>query len=141
MKKKSYRTDGRGALIEFLSRNPDRQFTAEELCFAINGNESEGKSSVYRHLTYLCADETVRKFRNEDLNRSVYQYVGKNCDCSRHFHQKCTHCGRICHLDCSDSLDFAAHLLKEHGFLVDCGQSILYGVCADCRTAERGGQA
>ncbi|MBQ7346439.1 MAG: transcriptional repressor [Clostridia bacterium] len=139
MKKKNYRSDGRAALVEFLSQNPDCQFTTEELCLAVNGSETEGRSSVYRHLTQLCEDETVRKFRNEARKCAVYQYIGKNCDCGNHFHEKCTRCGRLRHLDCSDSAAFAEHLLLVHGFAVDRGQSILYGLCADCRAAEKGG--
>ena len=136
MTKKTYKTDGREALIEFLSRNPDRQFTADELCHAVNGDGEGGRSSTYRHLTALCADSTVRKFRSETHNCAVYQYIGKKCDCSTHFHEKCTRCGAIRHLACDDSIRFAAHLLEVHGFSVDCGQSILYGVCATCREAE-----
>jgi hypothetical protein len=30
-------------------------------------------------------------------------------------------------------MEFARHLLIEHGFSVNCGQSILYGICSDCR--------
>lgn len=138
MNKKTYRTDGRRELIAFLSQNPDRQFTTEELCCAVNGSTAHGKSSVYRHLTSLCREEVVRKFRNEDRNCNVYQYVGERCDCSRHFHEKCLRCGSIHHLDCEGSLEFTAHLLKVHGFAVDCGQSILYGVCAACREKEGG---
>ncbi len=138
--KKVYNTGGRRELIEFLSQNPDRQFTTEELCLAVNGDTAHGKSSVYRHLTSLCQDEIVRKFRSEERNCSVYQYVGDRCDCGKHFHEKCLRCGQISHLDCTDSIEFAAHLLKEHGFAVDCGQSILYGVCAACRS-QKGGQA
>ena len=136
--KKSYRSDGRQALAEFFSRNPDRQFTTEELCIALHGSEADGRSSIYRHLTRLCTDDVVRKFYNGEQKCAVYQYVGKSCDCGKHFHQKCTQCGSLRHLDCDDSLDFAAHLLKAHGFLVDCGQSILYGLCADCRATEKG---
>ena len=136
MTKKTYKTGGREALIEFLSRNPDRQFTADELFRAVNQEGTGGRSSTYRHLTALCADATVQKFRNEEQNCSVYQYIGKTCDCSTHFHEKCTRCGAIRHLACDDSLRFVAHLLEKHGFLVDCGQSILYGVCDACRGAE-----
>ena len=138
MEKKSYQTKGRRELIAFLAKNPDRQFTVEELCLAVNGDTEQGKSSIYRHLTRLCESESVRKFRNEERNRSVYQYVGEHCDCSRHFHEKCLRCGTLRHLECDDSLDFAAHLLAVHGFAVDPGQSILYGVCASCRALEGG---
>lgn len=140
MKKNVYRTGGRQELIEFLSRNPDRQFTTEELCLAVNGDSERGKSSVYRHLTQLCQDEILRKFRNEERNCNVYQYVGEHCDCGSHFHEKCLRCGDLRHLDCTDSVIFIEHLLKVHGFAVDCGQSILYGLCASCR-AKEGGRA
>ena len=138
MAQKYYKTAGREALIEFLAKNPDRQFTTQELCLAVNGDAAHGKSSVYRHLTELCAENTVRKFRSEEQNCSVYQYVGGACDCGRHFHEKCLSCGSLKHLDCLDSMQFAAHLLAEHGFEIDCGQSILYGLCADCRAARDG---
>ena len=133
--KKSYDTEGRRALIEFLSHNPDRQFTVSDLCRAVNGGEGIGQSSIYRRLNELCNDEIVRKFYNESRNRALYQYVGSSCDCSRHFHEKCLRCGALHHLECDVSLRFAEHLLAEHGFSIDCGQTILYGVCAACRAA------
>ena len=138
MKTKTYRTDGRRALIDFLERNPDRQFTVEELCSAVHGDCESGKSSVYRHLGELCKSETVRKFHSDTDDRAVYQYIGESCDCHAHFHEKCLQCGALRHLDCDDSIAFAAHLLAVHGFEVDRGQSILYGVCADCRAAREG---
>ena len=134
--KSVYHTEGRGRLIEFLRANPDRQFTADELCIAVNGDAEHKRSSVYRTLSLLCEEAEVRKFRSEEQRCSVYQYVGRGCDCDRHFHQKCLSCGQINHLDCDDSLRFAAHLLAEHGFEVNCGQSILYGLCAACRKKE-----
>ena len=137
MTKKAYHTDGKRALCDFLAQNPDRQFTTEELCLALHGN-TEKKSSVYRHLSELCEKDVLRKFRSEERNCALYQYVGKGCDCGSHFHAKCLQCGTIRHLACGDSLTFAAHLREEHGFAVDCGQSILYGLCADCR-AKQGG--
>ena len=138
MEKKRYRTVGREALIEYLSQNPDRQFTVEELCLAVNGDLRQGKSSVYRQLGDLCRDEAVRRFQSSDGRGSVYQYVGRDCDCKVHFHEKCTRCGAIRHLECGDADGFVAHLLSEHGFEIDCGRSVLYGTCAVCREAEGG---
>lgn len=136
--KKNYHTEGREALIDFLSRNPDRQFTVDELCREVRGGATLGKSSVYRQLGELCAKESVRRFYSDGQKRALYQYVGRTCDCSRHFHEKCLRCGSLKHLECDDSRLFAEHLLKVHGFSIDCGQSILYGVCAKCRAAEGG---
>ena len=133
MKKKSYQTKGRQELIRFLSQNPDRQFTTEEICVAINGDGEKGKSTVYRLLSTLCKEDVVRRFRNEEGSCNVYQYVGADCDCKLHFHEKCLDCGKLQHLDCHGTAEFARHLLAEHGFAVDCGQTVLYGLCADCR--------
>ena len=143
MEKKRYKTAGREALIDYLSQNPDRQFTVEELCLAVNGDLRQGRSSVYRQLGDLCRDEAVRKFQGGDGRGSVYQYVGRACDCNAHFHEKCTRCGSIRHLECGDADGFVAHLLAEHGFAVDRGQSVLYGLCSACRETcdAEGGRA
>jgi Fur family ferric uptake transcriptional regulator len=141
MTKQYYHTRGREALIAYLREHPDCQFCAEELCQAINEQTSTGKSTVYRHLTQLCREDAVRRFRSEERGCNVYQYVGEGCDCRLHFHEKCLRCGRIEHLDCHGSSEFAAHLRAEHGFVVDCGQSILYGLCAECYAKAEGGNA
>lgn len=138
MQKKSYNTAGRAALISFFSSHPDEQFTAEELCKALYGDEKSRKSSVYRQLTRLCDDHSVQKFRSADNLCDVFQYVGEGCDCDEHFHEKCIRCGKVEHLDCHASSEFFQHLLKEHGFQVLCGRSVLYGLCAKCR---EGGQS
>ena len=137
MKKQQYRTAGREALVEFLSSHPDRQMTADEIYTAVTGITQVGKSSVYRQLSLLCAEESVRRFHSDAQGKDVYQYVGKGCDCRNHFHEKCIECGRVVHLDCHATAEFVAHLAGEHGFSVDCGKTILYGVCAECR--EKGG--
>ena len=135
MEKKTYRTEGREHLKSFLKAHPDRQFTAEELCEQVCGSSM---SSLYRRLTELCEDGSVKAFRNESLRRNVYQYVGAGCDCGKHFHAKCLRCGKLEHLSCGDSLEFARHLQCDHGFLIDCGQSVLFGLCADCGRKSEG---
>ena len=132
-----YQTVGKEKLLRFLSERPDCQFTVEEICLGVNGNEKRGRSSIYRQLTGLCGADAVRRFRNGENGRSVYQYVGEVCDCRHHFHAKCLRCGALEHLDCGDSVEFANHLLDEHGFRVDCSQSVLYGLCAACAAKEK----
>ena len=141
MKKQDYRTEGRQKLLRFLAEHPDCQFTVDEICEEVNGNAESGKSSVYRQLSEFCRRDTVRKFRSAELKRSVYQYVGSECDCRTHFHAKCVKCGKMEHLDCGDSSQFAHHLLTDHGFHIDCGQSVLYGICAGCHREQEGANA
>ncbi|MBE6554004.1 MAG: hypothetical protein E7666_06660 [Ruminococcaceae bacterium] len=134
--KQTYKTGTRNALVKYMAQHPDRQFTADALCVAINGDAECRKSSIYRHIAALCEDGILQKTRSENGDRNVYQYVGELCDCGSHFHEKCLRCGSLHHLKCVDSLRFAEHLLAEHGFSVNCGQSILYGICAECRKKE-----
>ena len=138
MEKKSYRTPGRQRIGKFFAENPDRQFTTEEICVALNGDAEMGRSSIYRHLSELCSAEIIQKFHSAERNCHVYQYVGSECDCRNHFHGKCIQCGAIEHLGCHDSTQFVSHLMQEHGFEVFCGQSILYGLCEKCRSVNKG---
>ena len=133
MKRKPYQTAGRTALEVFFKEHPDKQFTAEELHQAVCKQTQTGKSSVYRHISQLCESETVRSFYNKDRQCNLYQYIGEACTCRDHLHEKCIQCGKIEHLDCHISSDFIEHLQKEHGFTLQCNQTILYGICAECR--------
>ena len=133
MSKKSYQTVGKQALIGFFKTHPDCQFTADELYQQISVESPCAKSSLYRRLNELCHGEIIRKFYSADTARSVYQYVGDHCDCDSHFHEKCLSCGKIVHLECDASATFAMHLLQEHGFELNCGESIWYGYCEHCR--------
>ena len=36
-------------------------------------------------------------------------------------------------MDCSFMETILSHFIDEHGFAVDCGRTVIYGVCASCR--------
>ena len=144
MEKKHYRTAGRTRLAAYL-----RQIAAEPpknaeeiyngLCHfcSADGVTAPGRSSVYRMLATLCDEGEITKFPagNGD-NTSVYQHVGAHKHCDRHFHLHCLRCGDVLHLECGCSDEVAAHLLGAHGFTVDRGRSVLYGICAACGKQE-----
>ena len=132
----TYKTAGRQRLLDFLQSNPDRQFPVDELNRELNlirGDEAghSSKSSLYRHLSELCDEGSVRKYRSDSQSAYVYQYVGRG-DCCHHFHLKCVSCGTLVHLECTVSEELLAHIRSDHHFRVDSGRSILYGVCENC---------
>ena len=138
---KTYKTAGRQRLLSFLQSSPDRQFGVDELTEELDRlQESEGqkqsKSTLYRHLSELCAEGTVRKYRSDTQSAYVYQYVGRG-DCCRHFHLKCVTCGDLIHLECTVSEELLSHISAHHGFEVDSGRSILYGLCEACAALEK----
>lgn len=134
MRSKSYNTAGRKALIEYMAKNPDRQFTVDELFLALS--PSVGKSSLYRLLEKLAGDGVVRKFKESELSATAFQYVGNDEDCSRHLHLKCADCGKLVHLECPNSIELLRHIYREHGFFIDSKKSVLYGKCKDCQITD-----
>ena len=136
----TYKTAGRARLLEFLESHPDRQFTADELCGELDvltsGESKTKKSTLYRHLSELCGEGTVRKYRSDTQSAYVYQYVGQG-DCRHHFHLKCVVCDALIHLECTVSEELLSHISAHHGFEVDSGRSILYGLCRSCATPKQ----
>ncbi|MBE6586593.1 MAG: hypothetical protein E7645_08785 [Ruminococcaceae bacterium] len=138
----TYKTEGKTRLIEFFSGHPDIQYTADQLHTALEEaypeaytGKSTGKSSLYRQLSGLIEEGTVRKFRDDTQSAYVYQYVACGA-CSHHFHLKCLSCGKLEHLDCVISDQLLTHISVDHNFCIDRGRSILYGLCADCHRKE-----
>ncbi len=133
MRRSTYNTSGKRTLLAFLEENTDKQFTVDELMRALSDKDIKiGKSSLYRILDKLCAEGAVRKFKHEETDSSIFQYIGSDAECSHHLHLKCTACGKLVHLHCAQSADLVDHILHDHGFTVDRKRSVLYGLCRDC---------
>ena len=136
----TYNTAGRQRLLDFLESHPERQFPVDELTEELDrlseaGNGRSSKSTLYRHLSELCDEGTVRKYRSDTQSAYVYQYVGRG-DCCHHFHLKCLSCGALVHLECTVSEELLSHISSDHHFRVDSGRSILYGTCEACAAKE-----
>lgn len=122
----SYQTQQKTALLDFLQKNAEQQFTIEEIISAL-GEEAPGKSTAYRLIKKLCDENLVRRFTRDGTASAVYQLAGKSC-CAEHLHIKCVNCGLLIHLD-NAACDALA---KTTGFEIDDEKSMLYGRCAAC---------
>ena len=133
MRRSTYNTAGKKALVRFLAERDDRQFTVEELFAALAAEEIHiGKSSLYRLLEKLCAEGAVRKFKQEQSDASLFQYIGSDAECAHHLHLKCSECGKLVHLHCDMSAELVEHIFHDHGFSIDRKRSVLYGICREC---------
>ena len=135
-----YRTEQKKLLLDFLKANSENSYTIEEIIAGL-GDNSIGKSTVYRQLARLCEQGLLRRFESTDadgLAVHVYQYVSPEQNCAGHFHLKCQRCGRVSHADADLTERISAQVGAEYGFLVDCGASMLYGLCAVCREQTKG---
>ncbi len=134
-----YKTRQSVEILSLLAENKERHLTAEEVYLLLKSRgESVGQTTVYRHLERLCEAGKVRKFAGADGGGACFQLAENGEVCRAHYHLKCTACGALLHAECDFLNALSEHIQKEHGFAVDNGRTVFYGLCADC--AKKGEQ-
>lgn len=129
-----YATASRKKILDFLKSNSDRTVTVTDIDSYLKRNDSEVNiTTIYRYLDKLAKEGTVIKYVAEKGSQAVYQYVEHGHRCEEHLHLKCVKCGMIIHLECAFMDEIAEHIGKEHGFMLQCKNSIIYGLCEKCR--------
>lgn len=133
-----YNTRQKREMLAFLKQHDLKHYTVDDLVFEMQEQgEKVGRSTVYRYLEQLADQGNVRKYQNS-RGITLYQHV-ENCEaCDGHFHMMCRICGRLLHVDCELMAGLAEHIFKDHGFELDPRETILKGVCAQCKGAQEG---
>ncbi len=128
----AYQTRQQEAVASLFSKNQDTCLTAEEAYAALLSEGMDvGKTTVYRVITKLCERGVLRRYAPRERGEAAsYQH---NPCAQSHMHIRCVSCGALAHLHCDEVEAFAAHLKGHHGFTLDEGQTILYGMCENCR--------
>lgn len=132
---KSYKTKQRANIIKYLINNKSKHITAEMiLTYFKDIGEPIGKSTIYRYLDSLVADNKVRKYvASESGSAACFQYIDDAHECKEHYHMKCTKCGNLIHLNCDEIEELSKHIFREHKFKLDVCKTILYGICQNCQ--------
>lgn len=125
---KTYKTDARRALMDFMKNNAQRQFTAEEIAEMLS--DHAGKSTVYRLLSRLCDEGEIRRLPRTGERGAFYQAIPDD-KCLGHLHMKCVGCGLLVHLNEDESRRILA-LAHCRDFTVDTKKTMIYGRCASC---------
>lgn len=129
-----YATASRKKILEYLKNNSSRTVTAADISLYLKEQDSEVNiTTIYRYLDKLETDGTVMKYVAEKGSQAGYQYVELGHRCEEHLHLKCVVCGGISHLECAFMDEISEHILKDHGFVLQCRNSIIYGTCKACR--------
>jgi len=128
----NYQTRQQEAIEALFRAHAEDCMTAEEVHKALAENGMDiGKTTVYRAITRLCQTGSLRRYAAHDSGAAAhFQY---NPCRESHLHIRCTHCGALAHLHCDEVEAFSQHLTHHHGFALDEGQTILYGLCESCR--------
>lgn len=134
---RSYNTKSRKYILEFLKNNGNKTVSVSDITEYLESMDiSVNFTTVYRFLNKLAAEHKVIKITDESGARAVYQFVGYKNSCSEHIHIKCTHCGRLEHIECDFMEHIRTHLFNDHGFDLKCEGSILYGICSACKNKK-----
>ena len=120
-------TRQRQQLLEYLSKHTDEQMTARQIADALTA-ESISISAVYRNLSALEEEGILKRSIRENTREVYYQYIAAE-GCKDSLHLSCRVCGKSIHLGEKET----EQLLESTGFQIDKTETILYGVCADCR--------
>ena len=133
----SYATASRRKILEYLKNSNDHTVTAADVDEYLKKHDSEVNiTTIYRYLDKLAKDGTVIKYVAEKGCQAAYQYVEQGKGCCDHLHLQCVKCGRIYHRDCAFMKEISEHIEKDHGFELQCRNSVLYGICKDCKTMK-----
>ena len=129
-----YATASRKKILEYLKENHNRTLTASDIDSYLKecGNEVN-ITTIYRYLDKLEKEGTVMKYVAEKGSQATYQYVEVGHDCDGHLHLQCVKCGQVIHLECHFMHEILEHVEKEHGFVMQCKNSIIYGMCNTCK--------
>lgn len=130
-----YVTEQKRILKKILVDNCEKAYTVDELMEKLRehfGKQAPGRSTVYRLMTHLVEDGSVKKFIRGNTRKAAYQIVnGEHCDC--HLHLKCLDCGRLIHLDEAVSDELLSKVRGTSNFCVNEQATVLFGQCGNCK--------
>ena len=132
---KQYHTKGKDILFDYFVAHKGKRFCAKDIgdYIEINGL-SMNQATIYRNLDKLTNEGVLLKSKNLDDDQSYYQYVGENSCCHEHLHLQCKKCGRIIHLEGEMLSRFYEYICCELDFALETKESVLVGLCADCKS-------
>ena len=126
-----YITKQREILLSFLSAHTDEQMTARQIADALP-QDSISLSAVYRNLSDLEKEGLLKRSVHEGSREVYFQYIASE-KCKESMHLSCRVCGKSIHMSDSDAEQLLFNTLKNTGFQIVKSETVLYGVCADCR--------
>lgn len=128
-----YNTKTRQLILDYLMNNRQKAVSASNILAHLEQQgAATNPTTVYRYLDKLAGEEKIMKYVADKGERAVFQYVDEDRHCREHLHLKCTGCGKIFHLECGFMDQVRRHLSEEHGFVLQCEGSVLYGLCPRC---------
>lgn len=126
-----YVTRQRKRLLEYLSKHIDEQVSVRQIADAL-ADDNISISAVYRNISVLEEEGLIKRSVREGTREVFYQYIAAE-ECKDSLHLCCRICGKSIHLGQSEADRLIRSTLESTGFQIDKSETVLYGICADCR--------
>ena len=126
-----YLTKQRQALLDFLSHHAAEAFSPKQIAAELAG-EGVSLSSVYRNLKLLAEEGLVRPMNKAGVRELFFQYLGGS-EGRESLHLSCKQCGKTFPMNNSGAELLVRSVAEEEGFHIDKSDTVLYGVCDECR--------
>ena len=126
-----YMTKQRKTLLSYLSDHADEKLSARRIEADLS-SEGISMSAVYRNLSELEKEGKVRRVNKSGSREVFYQYTdGEHCkEC---LHLSCEKCGKTYHMNTPGAQMLIQNLAQSDEFTIDKANTVLYGVCKDCK--------
>lgn len=124
-------TKQRKALLAFLSAHADEELSARQLETALS-DVGVSISAVYRNLSDLEKEGKIRRVSKSGVREVLYQYIDSDV-CRGFLHLSCEKCGKTYHMNMRGTEMLMNSLEQSDKFFINKANTVLYGVCKDCR--------
>ena len=129
-----YETKQRKRLTDLFASHADELLSAEQL-YALLDDRSVSMSAIYRNLAELERDGKLTR-QSRPGSRSIYYRYTENESCREKIHLSCRLCGKTFHMRPSETEKLVSEVEKNDGFRIDRANTVLFGVCGSCASAE-----
>ena len=135
MRHSEYKTNNRTKIMDFLVANKTKTVSVKDIDNHMKSLDCPvNMTTIYRYLDKLEREGDVMKYVSEQGDKATYQLVERSHKCDSHLHLKCTDCGSLINLDCHFMDEIAGHIASDHGFVLQCKNSVIYGLCQNCQS-------
>lgn len=129
-----YKTKYRDWLQKYFEEHSSEKVRAKDIYERMKEDGfSVNLTTIYRNLDRLAKENVLQEHKTGSDDEKFYQYLQPDMGCASHLHLLCSRCGKIIHLNCGFMNEISEHLMEEHGFQIDCRESMLVGLCKKCR--------
>ena len=128
-----YTTDAGTRIVEFLKKNAGKRLAAGDIFNGVNASGHEADmSTIYRHISKLCNDGRLLKYKDANSKAYSYQYNETYGSCREHTHAQCSECGKIFHMQNEVLGDAAKKMQEQYGINIDYRNTMITGICNEC---------